>query len=205
MFIYVCKCLLTQEDKMNKRESIIQATVDVVAKQGISESPTSQIAKEADAAEITLFRLFGNKQELLNQTYDEVIQRFQEKCWRKVENIEDLEKKLVELLKVAIKYFRKYQNELTYLQEYTHTYEGLLRRPDLQDDLGKDTSSFPLASILHEGKTQGVFKNLPMTGLFGLASAALIMTLRTEQIRNKRFSKKEMDLLIQACTQAVKV
>ena len=189
---------------MNKRESIIQATVDVVAKQGISESPTSQIAKEAGAAEITLFRLFGNKQELLNQTYDEVLHRFQEKCWNRVENIEDLEQKLNALLKVAIKYFRKHQNELTYLQEYVHTYEGLLRRPDLQDDLGKDTSSFPLASILNEGKAQGVFKNLPMTGLFSLASAALIMTLRTEQIRNKRFSKKEMDLLIQACTQAVK-
>ena len=44
---------------MNKQESIIQATIDVVAKQGISDSPTSQIAKEAGAAELTIFRLFG--------------------------------------------------------------------------------------------------------------------------------------------------
>ena len=69
---------------MNKRESILQATIDVVAKQGISDSPTSLIAKEAGAAELTLFRLFGNKRELLHQTYNEVSRRFQDKCWNKI-------------------------------------------------------------------------------------------------------------------------
>jgi len=189
---------------MNKRESIIQATIDVVAKQGISDSPTSQIAKEASAAELTLFRLFKNKKELLHQTYEEVQKRFKDKCWAKVENIEDPEQKLIELLKIAIKYFRKRPNELAYFQEYINTPEGLLQRPDLQADIGKDISQAPLISILEEGKAQGVFKDLPMTGLAGLASAALIMTLRAEQIRNKKISKKEIDLLIKACSQAVK-
>ena len=189
---------------MNKRESIIQATIDVVARQGISDAPTSQIAKEAGAAELTLFRLFKNKKELLHQTYEEVQKRFKDKCWAKVENIEDPEQKLIELLKIAIKYFRKRPNELAYFQEYINTPEGLLQRPDLQADIGKDISQAPLISILEEGKAQGVFKDLPMTGLAGLASAALIMTLRAEQIRNKKISKKEIDLLIKACSQAVK-
>jgi AcrR family transcriptional regulator len=189
---------------MNKRDSIIQATIDVVAKQGISDAPTSQIAKEAGAAELTLFRLFGNKKELLRQTYDEVQKRFKDKCWAKVENIDDAEQKLVELLKIAIKYFRKQHNELAYFQEYINTSDGLLKRPDLRADMGEDISQFPLISILEEGKAQGVFKDLPMTGLAGLASAALIMTLRAEQIRSRKISKKEMDLLVQACSQAVK-
>ena len=58
--------------------------------------------------------------------------------------------------------------------------------------------------MLEEGKAQGIFKDLPMTGLAGLAIAALMMTLRAEQIRNKKYSKKEMDLLVQACSQEVK-
>ncbi len=189
---------------MNKQESIIQATIDVVAKQGISDSPTSQIAKEAGAAELTIFRLFGNKKELLNQTFDEVQKRFKDECWAKVESIDDAEQKLVSLLKEVIKYCRKRPNELAYFQEYINTPEGLLQRPDLQDILGGDISKFPLVSILDEGKNKGIFMNLPMTGLVGLASAALIMTLRAEQIRNKKFTKKEIDLLIKACSQAVK-
>jgi len=189
---------------MNKQESITQATIDVVAKQGISDSPTSQIAKEAGAAELTIFRLFGSKKELLNQTYDEVHNRFKDKCWAKVENIDDAEQQLVELLKIVIKYYRKQPNELAYFQEYINTHEGLLKRPELQADIGKDISQFPLVSMLEEGKAQGIFKDLPMTGLAGLAIAALMMTLRAEQIRNKKYSKKEMDLLVQACSQAVK-
>jgi len=34
---------------MSKREDILQATIDVVAKQGIASSSTEQIAKEAGA------------------------------------------------------------------------------------------------------------------------------------------------------------
>lgn len=189
---------------MNKRESILQATIDVVAKQGISDSPTSLIAKEAGAAELTLFRLFGNKKELLQQTYDEVHERFKDKCWSKVENIKDTEKKLIKLFKVAIKYYRKQQNELAYFMEYLHTPEGLLLRPDIRYEKGEDVSEFPLMSILDEGKTQGVFKNLALTNLVSLTGAPILMLLRIEQILKIKYSKSEVELLIQACLQAVK-
>ena len=46
---------------MGKREAILQATIDVVAKLGIANSPTDQIAKQAGAAQLTLFRLFGGR------------------------------------------------------------------------------------------------------------------------------------------------
>jgi AcrR family transcriptional regulator len=189
---------------MNKRESIIQATIDVVAKQGISDSPTSQIAKEAGAAELTLFRLFKNKKELLHQTYEEVSRRLQDKCKTEISNIEDVEEKLVALLKIAIKYYRKRHNELVYFQEYLYSFEGLPQRPDFRYEKGENISGYALVSILDEGKTKGVFKVLPMTALVGLTGAPIIMTLRAEQIRKKKYSKKEMDTLVQACSQAVK-
>ena len=58
--------------------------------------------------------------------------------------------------------------------------------------------------ILDEGKQQGIFKNLPMTALVGLTAAPVAMFLRLEQIRKKEHPKSETDLLIQACSQAVK-
>jgi len=189
---------------MNKRESILQATIDVVAKRGISDSPTSLIAKEAGAAELTLFRLFGNKRELLHQTYNEVARRFQDKCWNKIENIKDTEQKLIALFKVAIKHYRKQQNELAYFMEYLHTPDGFLIRPDIRYEKGEDVSEFPLMSILDEGKTQGVFKNLPLTNLVSLTGAPILMLLRIEQILKIKYSKSEVELLIQACLQAVK-
>ena len=59
-------------------------------------------------------------------------------------------------------------------------------------------------SILDEGKTQGVFKNLPLTNLVSLTGAPILMLLRIEQILKIKYSKSEVELLIQACLQAVK-
>lgn len=51
-----------------KRNALLQAATQVVAKQGLS-APTSAIAKVAGVAEGTLFTYFNNKDELLNQLY----------------------------------------------------------------------------------------------------------------------------------------
>jgi len=189
---------------MGKREAIIQATIDVVAKQGIADSPTIQIAKESGAAELTLFRLFKNKKELLRQAYDEVNQRFQDKCRGEIEEKLDAQEKVATLLKLVIKLSRQHPNELAYFQQYINSPEGLLQRPDFRYELGEDVSRYPLVAILDEGRAQGVFKKLPMTALIGLAGAPMIMFLREEQVRKIKHAESEMELLILACLQAIK-
>jgi AcrR family transcriptional regulator len=190
---------------MGKRDAILQATIDVVAKYGIANSPTDLIAKEAGAAQLTLFRLFGTKKELFRQANKEVEQRIQDVFWPAIEGIKDLEQKLETLLRTGIKYFRKCPGELAYMQEYMHSIEGLTQRPDLLCDQGNDISRYPLISLLDEGRAQGIFKNLRMSALVGLTGAPLIMALREEQLMNFKLKKNEIDLLIQSCLQAVKV
>lgn len=51
-----------------KREAILAASVEVIAKYGL-EAPTSKIAQEAGIAEGTLFTYFENKDVLLNELY----------------------------------------------------------------------------------------------------------------------------------------
>ena len=88
--------------------------------------------------------------------------------------------------------------------EYLHTADGLLVRPDIRYEKGEDVSEFPLISILDEGKTKGVFKGLHLTNLVSLTGAPILMLLRIEQILKIKYSKSEVELLIQACLQAVK-
>jgi AcrR family transcriptional regulator len=190
---------------MGKREAILQATIDVIAKHGFADSPTVLIAKEAGAAELTLFRLFGSKQELLHQTFDEVAKRYQDKCWPVVVKENGAEQKLLAMYRATIKHYRENPAELAYFQQYINSAEGLRRRPDYRYEQGEDVLAYPLISILDEGKTQGVFKALPMTALVGLSGATIIMFLREEQVRNIKHTESEMDLLIQSILQAIKV
>lgn len=54
------------EDEINQtRQRIIQAAVKVFAEQGYTKATTRRIAAVADVNEVTIFRHFGNKQNLL--------------------------------------------------------------------------------------------------------------------------------------------
>lgn len=190
---------------MTKKEAIIQAAIEVVAKNGIADSPTIQIAKSAGAAEFTIFRLFGNKNDLLHETYDEVTDRFQNVCWPEIDKLNNIEEKLRTALITGSKYYRKKPEELAFIQQYTFSPVGVHRRPDLRFEKGEDMSRFPLISILAHGKERGVFKKLSMPGLTALSIVPMIIFMREEQIRNIKHSKRELELFVDACLQGVLV
>jgi AcrR family transcriptional regulator len=190
---------------MTKRESIIQAAIEVVAKNGIADSPTIQIAKAAGAAEFTIFRLFGNKNDLLHEVFDEVIARFHAVCWPEADKVDSIDEKLRASLITGSKYYRKNPEELAYIQQYIFSSLGVHRRPDIRYEKGEDVSGFPFISILAKGREEGIFKELSMTGLAALSVTPMISFLREEQIRHIKHSKREMELFIEACLQGVRV
>ena len=53
------------EKKPSSRERIVSSALSLFAEQGITATPTKQIAEEAAVNEVTLFRQFGSKQGLL--------------------------------------------------------------------------------------------------------------------------------------------
>jgi TetR/AcrR family transcriptional regulator, repressor of fatR-cypB operon len=189
---------------MTKREAIIQATIEVVAEKGVADSPTILLAKQAGAAEFTLFRLFGNKSTLLDDTYDEVLHRFHEAYSQADRGWKSIEDKLRNLLRTGVDYFRNKPEELGYILQYINSPVGEHRRPDIRSARGEDISDFPAIALLAQGKEKGDFKNLSITALAGLAIVPVMMTLRGEQIRKIRHSAHDMELLIDACVQGAR-
>lgn len=53
------------ESKLSSREKIVRSAISLYATQGITATPTKQIADQAGVNEVTLFRQFGSKQGLL--------------------------------------------------------------------------------------------------------------------------------------------
>jgi AcrR family transcriptional regulator len=189
---------------MTKREAILQATIELVAEKGIADAPTVLLAKRAGAAEFTLFRLFGNKSNLLDETFDVVMNRFREMYLQTATGSNDIEAKLRDLLSIAVEYYRNKPEELAYIQRYTHSPAGEHRSPNRQCAMGKDVSNIPVFSLLVQGKNQGIFKNISNTALLGLAIVPIIMVLRDEQVIMVKHSAAEMQRVIDACVQGVK-
>lgn len=59
-----------------KRQAILDAALEVCAKRGIADAPTSAISKAAGVAEGTLFTYFRTKEELMHELYLELRQIF---------------------------------------------------------------------------------------------------------------------------------
>lgn len=82
----------------NKTEQIIKAALDVFTKKGFQMATTQEIAKEADVAEITLYRKFSTKQNLFITVVKSVIEKqfnSQLKKLAKEENTEVLLSKII--------------------------------------------------------------------------------------------------------------
>ncbi|MBE6502201.1 MAG: TetR/AcrR family transcriptional regulator [Methanobrevibacter thaueri] len=54
----------------NTEEKIVRATFDIIQKEGVSKATTKKIAAEAGVNEVTVFRKFTNKQNLVEITKD---------------------------------------------------------------------------------------------------------------------------------------
>lgn len=55
-------------EKENTEEKIIRATFDIVQREGLQKATTKKIAAEAGVNEVTLFRKFENKKNLIKKT-----------------------------------------------------------------------------------------------------------------------------------------
>jgi len=190
---------------MSKREDIIKGTIEAVAENGIANTPTVKIADQSGAAEYTLFRLFGNKENLLHETYSELIEQFRQACEESIMGIQNFEQKFKKILAFIIKYYRERPEELSYLQQYISSPLGMSKRPDIGFEEGKDISMHPALALLAQGRSQGLLKQLSMPVLASISLETIIMFLREEQIRNIEHSQKEVNLTIEACWQGVKI
>ncbi len=62
-------------EKENTEEKIIKATFNIVQKEGVQKATTKKIAAEAGVNEVTIFRKFENKRNLIEATKDYYLER----------------------------------------------------------------------------------------------------------------------------------
>lgn len=60
------------QKSLDKRNALIQATIELVNNNGFHATPMSKIAKMANVSPATIYLYFENKQDLVNKTYIEV-------------------------------------------------------------------------------------------------------------------------------------
>ena len=105
------------------REKILEAAIDLMSLKGFSSTTTKEIAQAAGVSEMTLFRKYKNKQEILDCVIDKYTSSFQaKKIFSRNDLVYDLETDLANVSRT----YQDFMNEnkkvvlLAYKQSGTH-------------------------------------------------------------------------------------
>ena len=78
-------------EKNSTNEKIVEATFEILREEGVSKATTKKIATKAEVNEVTIFRNFKNKQNLIDATKEYYLQKFMDELANIFDFTDDVE------------------------------------------------------------------------------------------------------------------
>ena len=178
-----------------KYQKIIQAATKVFAEKGFYHSKVSDVAKEAQVADGTIYLYFKNKDDLLISIFEESMDIFIEAVLKSMEEIKDPVDQLKRFITLHLELVRKNQDTAQVLQielrqsaRFMKEYAGTKFREYLRI----------ISQILEEGKKTGVFRESlnPLIVKRALFGAIDEMALEWILMKRKKLIHLEMLVLV---------
>lgn len=190
-------------EHLDKRDRILQATLELIAENGFHGSPTANIAKMAGVAEGTIYRYFENKDLLIQAVYKDCEARSLAFISEGYPSGASIRERFFYLGKRFILF--NTVNVLVYkfiVQFHYSPYASTVRIAKYS--AGADINDI-INNLFREGIVCKIIKDLPLNVLFNLSIRPLVATIRD---LNDGFTEQDenlIDAVINACWDAVKL
>jgi TetR/AcrR family fatty acid metabolism transcriptional regulator len=138
-----------------KRQRILRAAIEVFASKGYFAARMTDVAKQADVADGTLYLYFDGKEHLLLSVFDDVLDRFIRHLVAEIETMESPREKLRTMVRLHLETLSRDRALAHVLQietRHTRHFMGLLARGKLGEYLSL------LKNIIEEGQQLGCFR-----------------------------------------------
>lgn len=171
----------------NKYQKIIQAATRVFAEKGFYNAKVSDVAREAQVADGTIYLYFKNKDDLLISIFEESMDVFKATVLTQLAQTQDPVEKLGKFIQLHLELVRKNQDTAQVLQvelrqsaKFMKEYAGTKFKEYLAI----------ISSILEEGKAKGVFRSTinPFIVKRALFGAIDEMALEWVLMKKKKYS-----------------
>ena len=158
---------IREAKKTAKKQSIMEAAIKVLARNGYNDTTVSQIAKAAGVADGTLYLYFQNKDDLLTRIFDEITESFiqvgikmlaeVESPIERLKNIAELHLKslgadedLACIFQIELRHNAKHMKIFseTRLRDYFSIIEGVIREAQDLGQIRKDLNPWLTTKIL---------------------------------------------------------
>ncbi len=188
--------------KEDKREAILQATLELVAEHGFHDSPCSLIADRAGVAAGTIYRYFESKDLLINELYMDLEERITAVLLDGYVEENSIEDRFFHLAGGLLRFFISSPLEFKYIEQFHNSPFGVAFRRDRI--LGNNNGCDIYRTLFEQGVEQGSLKDLPLVLQFDLAFGPIVSVARNHILGFITLDDNLINRVVSACWDALK-
>lgn len=188
------------QKSIDKRNALIQATIELVNNDGFHATPMSKIAKMASVSPATIYLYFDNKQDLVNKTYIEVKAYYTAYAFETYDESMPVEDGFEVIWKRIAKFKIKESANALFLAQCDNT-------PMIDEESRQEGIKHlqPLLDLWARGKLKGVIKPLSDYLLYAYAINPLSFLMMAQNRGSVKLTKLELDQAFEAAWSSIKV
>lgn len=183
----------------DKREAILQASLEIFAKNGFHGSPTSEISRRANVGTGTIYRYFENKDALIEALHEEIDGRLRPAA----EGIDDnapIRENILEILKRVFQFLLENPNDFKFLEMYYNSPYGVAKKRSQEEQCDRE-----IVFLLRKGIEQQVIKDLPDDLLFALCFGPMLMLIRDQLTGYFVVTEEMIQATLNACWDSIRL
>lgn len=189
--------------KIDKRDEIVRAALELIAEQGFHGAPMAMIAERAEVGAGTIYRYFENKDVLISELYGGIESKMQLLIQEGYSEQDPFRARFLHLSTGLLRYFISYPLDFRYLEQFHNSPYGVaVRRDKIMGNREGGCNAFK--ELFEQGTAQQVLKDLPLVILFDLAFGPLIAVARDHILGFVQLDEAMIGRTIEACWDAVK-
>tara|TARA_R110002126_G_scaffold5194_8_gene27403 strand:- start:1684 stop:2277 length:594 start_codon:yes stop_codon:yes gene_type:complete len=187
------------QKSIDKRNALINATIDLVNNDGFHATPMSKIAKMACVSPATIYLYFENKQDLVNKTYIEVKSNYTAYAFATYDESMSVEKGFEVIWKRIADFKLKESAHAMFLAQCDNT-------PMIDEESRQEGIKHlqPLLDLWARGKKEGIIKPLSDYMLYAYSINPLSFLMITQNRGSVKLDAKELDQAFESAWSSIK-
>ncbi|MBC8019348.1 MAG: TetR/AcrR family transcriptional regulator [Verrucomicrobia bacterium] len=188
--------------KLDKRDEIFRASLELIAEQGFHGAPMAMIAERAGVGAGTIYRYFENKDVLIVELFQFIEEKIYPIILDGYDSQKPIRERFLHLGMALLRYFTKNPLDFRYLEQFHNSPYGVAHRRD--KILGKKEGCDTFRDLFMDGVSQQVIKDFPLVILFDLAFGPLLAMARDHILGFVTLDDSLIARTIEACWDGIR-
>jgi AcrR family transcriptional regulator len=184
-----------------KREAVMQATLELVGEHGFHGAPMAEIAERAGVAAGTIYRFFDSKDTLIKAIYASLEGQVLGAVTCGYPEGRPVRDRFLHTGKAVLGYFMASPLQFRFLEQFHNSPYGVASRREKV--FGKKDRNL-ITDLFEEARSSGVVKDLPLPVLFALAFGPLIDVCRDHILGFIRLDERLVEQTVASCWDAIR-